>query len=205
MSCSASAAAGRRRRARAVAVGHPAGRNGDRAARRRDGCRSAVSSPSKSSIASHRRVRFSTPGTASGSSSSPISWAAARWATGKAPGRRNTPDATEYVRIRGDQLQPKDGRFEIRVTNELEETLFADRFQLLAIAHPRDIDVYPNEGMTESPKPYRLFAVRDERVPRATSRRSRSRRDRSHRPRSIAVSRTASRSNRSAATPRLTR
>ncbi|MBI3494251.1 MAG: VCBS repeat-containing protein [Acidobacteria bacterium] len=83
------------------------------------------------------------------------------------PAKRNTPDPLEYVRIRADQLRAKDGRFEIRVTNELEETLFADRFQLLAIAHPRDIEVYPNEGMTESPKPYRLFAVKDERVPHA--------------------------------------
>jgi Tfp pilus assembly protein PilF len=83
------------------------------------------------------------------------------------PGERNRPDPLEYVRISADQLRAKDGRFEIRVTNELEEALFADRFQLLAIAHPRDIDVYPNEGMTESPKPYRLFAVAGARVPHA--------------------------------------
>jgi tetratricopeptide (TPR) repeat protein len=85
----------------------------------------------------------------------------------ESPGRRNVPDPLEYVRINGDQLRAKDGRFEIRITNELEEALFADRFQLLAIAHPRDVDVYPNEGMTEPPKPFRLFAVRDARVPHA--------------------------------------
>lgn len=83
------------------------------------------------------------------------------------PGERNRPNPMEYVRISADQLRAKDGRFEIRVTNELEEALFADRFQLLAIAHPRDIHVYPNEGMTGSPKPVRLFAVRGERVPHA--------------------------------------
>jgi len=81
------------------------------------------------------------------------------------PGEYNRPDPVEYVRIRGDQLQRKDGRFDIRVTNELEETLFVDRLQLLAIAHPRGIDVFPNEGMTDPPKPFRLYAVRDERVP----------------------------------------
>ncbi len=81
------------------------------------------------------------------------------------PGERNRPDPLEYVRIRGDQLKARDGRFEIRVTNELEETLFADRFQLIAIAHPRGIDVFPNEGMTDPPKPFRLYGVRDERVP----------------------------------------
>jgi cytochrome c-type biogenesis protein CcmH/NrfG len=83
------------------------------------------------------------------------------------PGRWNMPDPREYVRITGDQLRAKDGRFEIRITNELEETVFADRFQLLAIAHPRDVDIYPNEGMTEPPKPFRLFAIRDARVPHA--------------------------------------
>ena len=85
----------------------------------------------------------------------------------EAPGRRNRPDPLEYVRISADQLRAKNGRFELRVTNELEEALFADRFQLLAIAHPRDIDVYPNEGMTASPKPSRLFAVAAPRVPHA--------------------------------------
>jgi hypothetical protein len=84
------------------------------------------------------------------------------------PGQRNTPDPVEYTRIRGDQLQAKDGRFEIRVTNELEEALFADRLQLIAIAHPRTVDVFPNEGMTEVPKPYRLYAVADQRVPHVT-------------------------------------
>ena len=83
------------------------------------------------------------------------------------PGQRNTADPLEYVRIRDDQLQPKDGRFEIRVTNELEETLFADQLQLVAIAHPRGVEVFPNEGMTDPPKPFRLYAVADQRVPHA--------------------------------------
>jgi len=83
------------------------------------------------------------------------------------PGKRNTPDPLEYVRITAGELRAKDGRFQIRITNELEETLFADRFQLLAVAHPTDIAVYPNEGMTEPAKPFRLIAVRDARVPHA--------------------------------------
>ena len=83
------------------------------------------------------------------------------------PGERNRPDPLEYVRIPDDGLRAKDGRYEIRVTNELEEALFADRFQLLAIAHPRDSSVYPSAGMTDPPKPPRLFAVRGARVPHA--------------------------------------
>ncbi len=76
------------------------------------------------------------------------------------PGRHNTPDADEYVRLRGDQLQESNGRYELRVTNELEEALFADRFQLIAVDHPQGVEVYPNEGMTDPPRPFKLYATR---------------------------------------------
>jgi cytochrome c-type biogenesis protein CcmH/NrfG len=81
------------------------------------------------------------------------------------PGQYNTPDPVEYVRIRNDQLKERNGRFELRVTNELEETVFADRFQLIAVEHPRDVEVYPNEGMTHPPKSFKTFAARDLRPP----------------------------------------
>jgi formamidase len=77
------------------------------------------------------------------------------------PGVRNVPDPEEYVRIRGDQLRAKDGRYELRVTNELEEVLYLDRLQLLAVAHPADVEVFPDEGMVEPAKAFRLLAVRD--------------------------------------------
>ena len=83
------------------------------------------------------------------------------------PGRHNKPDADEYVRIRGEQLREQNGRYELRVTNELEEAIFADQFQLLAIDHPAGVDVYPNEGMTDPPRPFKLYATRDARPPLA--------------------------------------
>jgi tetratricopeptide (TPR) repeat protein len=76
------------------------------------------------------------------------------------PGRHNTPDPNEYVRIRGDQLKEHDGRYELRVTNELEEALFADRFQLIAVDHPQGVEVYPNEGMTDPPRPFKIYPTR---------------------------------------------
>ena len=81
------------------------------------------------------------------------------------PGVYNTPDPVEYIRIRGDQLRPREGVLELRVTNELEEVLFVDQVELLALAHPSDVEVHPNEGMPATPKPYRLHAVRDVRPP----------------------------------------
>jgi Flp pilus assembly protein TadD len=81
------------------------------------------------------------------------------------PGHYNQPDPDEYVRIRGDQLKEKNGRYELRVTNELEEAMFVDRLQLMAVAHPVGTEVYPNEGMSGPPKPYKLFATRNARPP----------------------------------------
>src|SRR5439155_8511643 len=83
------------------------------------------------------------------------------------PGLFNHPDSEEYVRIRGDQLAAKDGRYEVRVTNELEEALFLDRLSLLAVAPPADVEVCPDEAMRASPPAFRLFAVRDLRPPRS--------------------------------------
>ena len=83
----------------------------------------------------------------------------------RGPGHYNTPDPVEYVRIQGDQLRPRAGMLELKVTNELEEAVFFDRLSLVALAHPRDVEVYPNEGMVDPPKPYRLHGVKDIRVP----------------------------------------
>ncbi|HET7220761.1 MAG TPA: FG-GAP-like repeat-containing protein, partial [Vicinamibacterales bacterium] len=82
-----------------------------------------------------------------------------------APGVRNRPDPEEYVRIDGRALAAKDGRYELRVTNELEEAVFLDRADLIAIAHPKDVDVYPNEGLRSTSDPHRLYAVRNARLP----------------------------------------
>jgi tetratricopeptide (TPR) repeat protein len=82
-----------------------------------------------------------------------------------APGIFNTPDPDEYVRIRGDQLRERNGRYELRVTNELEEALFVDRVQLISVAHPQGVEVYPNEGLTVPPQPFKLYSTRDARPP----------------------------------------
>ena len=85
-----------------------------------------------------------------------------------APGERNTPDPDEYVRLTSEQLVARDGRYELRVTNELEEALFLDHVHLEVVAHPRGVEVHPAEGMTHSPRAFRLFAARELRTPRAT-------------------------------------
>ena len=79
-----------------------------------------------------------------------------------APGVRNTPDPDEYVRIAGSKLAPRDGRLDLRLTNELEEAVFLDRAELVSVVHPIGTEVYPNEGLKPSPEPLRLFVTRSE-------------------------------------------
>ncbi len=82
-----------------------------------------------------------------------------------APRTFNTPDPDEYVRIPRDLLRERNGRYELRVTNELEEALFVDHVQLIAVAHPEGVEVYPNEGLTEPPQPFKIYSTRDARPP----------------------------------------
>jgi tetratricopeptide (TPR) repeat protein len=82
-----------------------------------------------------------------------------------APGVYNMPDPDEYVRIPEGLLKERNGRYELRVTNELEEALFVDRLQLIAVAHPRGVEVYPNEGLNFPPAKFRLYTTRDARPP----------------------------------------
>lgn len=85
-------------------------------------------------------------------------------------GHYNTPDPDEYVRISNEQLKEREGRYELRVTNELEEVLYIDRLQLVAVAHPRGTEVYPNEGMVDAPlPPFKLYATRAARPPLAAT------------------------------------
>ena len=83
----------------------------------------------------------------------------------EAPGHYNTPDPDEYVRIPESKLKAKDGRYELRVTNELEEVLYVDRLQLIAVAHPRGVEIYPNEGMTTPPRPFKLYKTENAKPP----------------------------------------
>ena len=62
-------------------------------------------------------------------------------------GAYHYPDSDEFVRIGSDKLKPKNGKYEIRVTNELEEVLFVDNLKLVAVEHDADAEVYPNEGL----------------------------------------------------------
>lgn len=76
------------------------------------------------------------------------------------PGKNdwNYPDTDEYVLIKGEQLRERDGVYSLRLNNQLEEVIFFDQVKLLAVDHPANVDVYPNERLLPAP-PYPAFKV----------------------------------------------
>jgi len=69
-------------------------------------------------------------------------------------------DHDEYVSIPGESLKPRDGQYEIRVTEELREVSYIDQIKLIALDHPSAIDVVTNEKFKSPPFPeFRLFGV----------------------------------------------
>jgi hypothetical protein len=73
----------------------------------------------------------------------------------------------DWVKIRGDQLAPKNGLYDVRITAELWETHFVDHVSLMSIDHPSDVDVFVDERFAnEAPH----LAVHAMSQPRAVAR-----------------------------------
>ena len=75
-----------------------------------------------------------------------------------APGERNVPRPAEYVRIDRNTIREKDGMLSFRFMEPLEEAVYLDQVKLLAVDHPADLEVYPNEYFASNP-PYPAFKV----------------------------------------------
>jgi hypothetical protein len=70
-----------------------------------------------------------------------------------APGQFVPPDHDEYVLVRGDQLAPKDGVYELQFTEELREVTYLDRIRLDVVDSPIGVEIYPNELFSFPPFP----------------------------------------------------
>ena len=74
----------------------------------------------------------------------------------------------EYLRIPGDALQPRDGRYVLQLTEELWETAYADEVKLLTVDHPDSVDVFVDERFVPpGPVKLRLFQVGKRDLPRS--------------------------------------
>ncbi len=75
-------------------------------------------------------------------------------------------DHDEYVQIDGSSLMAVDGRYEIRVTEELREVAYLDAIRLIAVDHPAEVEVFTNDKFKGPPFPeFRLFGVKERRYP----------------------------------------
>ncbi len=84
----------------------------------------------------------------------------------KQQGAYHFPDSDEFVRIPSEMLKPRNGRYELRVTNELEEVLYLDHLKLIAVEHAADSEIYPNEGYgIPNAKEKIVYTTRGERAP----------------------------------------
>ena len=59
----------------------------------------------------------------------------------------------DWVKIRGDQLKPRDGFYNLRVTADLWETHFFDQVALMTVDHPAGTDVNVDERFAIPPPP----------------------------------------------------
>ena len=72
----------------------------------------------------------------------------------------------EYLRIPGDALQPRDGRYVLQLTEELWETAYADEVKLVAVDHPDSVDVFVDERFVPPGSvKLRLFQVAQRSLP----------------------------------------
>ncbi|NND98230.1 MAG: hypothetical protein HKN47_12970, partial [Pirellulaceae bacterium] len=51
----------------------------------------------------------------------------------------------EYLMVDGSRIQPRDGRYSFRITEELWEVAYFDKVAVTAVDHPADVDVWTNE------------------------------------------------------------
>lgn len=69
-------------------------------------------------------------------------------------------DHDEYVQVPGEALVPVDGRYRVRVTEELSEVTYLDQVRLIAVDHPSAVEIFSNDKWKSPPFPeFRLYGV----------------------------------------------
>ncbi len=64
---------------------------------------------------------------------------------------------TDWTKIRGDQLVPRDGYYDVRVNANLWETHFLDHLSLMVVDHPPNTEMHVDERFFLTPTPPRLY------------------------------------------------
>jgi len=77
------------------------------------------------------------------------------------------PNSTdEYLRMPGDKIHARDGKYTLQFTTELWESPYLDNINLVVLDHPDSVDVYINETFTPPPyPPFRIYSVANKYLP----------------------------------------
>ena len=83
------------------------------------------------------------------------------------PGQRNVSDPDEYLKVDGGNVRPRRGLLSFWFIEPMEEVVYLDRARLLAVDHPAQIAVYPNERFASAPPfpEFRVIPSSDARLP----------------------------------------
>ena len=83
------------------------------------------------------------------------------------PTRKNIPNSGEWVKVDGDRLASVNGKLSLRFIEPMEEVNYIDQLRLIAVDHPENVEVNPDERFLDDP-PFasgRVVASRETRLP----------------------------------------
>lgn len=64
----------------------------------------------------------------------------------------------DWLKLRGDQLKPKDGKLNLSITAELWESHFFDHLALMSVDHPQGTEIWVDERMAFPQPPLQVYA-----------------------------------------------
>jgi len=70
----------------------------------------------------------------------------------------------QWFKIDGEQLVPRDGYYDLRLTDEYWETYYIDYYSLLVVDHPQNAHVYVDERVADPPAPLKLYVTAEPRT-----------------------------------------
>jgi tetratricopeptide (TPR) repeat protein len=83
------------------------------------------------------------------------------------PTRRNIPNPGEWIKVDGQKLAGVDGKLSLRFIEPMEEVNYIDQLRLVAVDHPANVEVNPDERFLDDP-PFasgRVIASQPTRLP----------------------------------------
>ena len=67
------------------------------------------------------------------------------------PERRNIPNPSEWAKVDGAKVAPVNGKVSVRFMEPMEEVNYTDQLRLVAVDHPTNVEVNPDERFLDDP------------------------------------------------------